>query len=58
MKSQALVPPSVLFAAALVLSSRSYPACPPISGHLAVGLRNIYPEGADFSPSNCKIYIG
>ncbi|KAL9610743.1 MAG: hypothetical protein Q9167_004562 [Letrouitia subvulpina] len=38
--------------------SHGHPDCPPISGDLTVNLRNIYPEGVDFFPPNCKIYVG
>ncbi|KAL9046287.1 MAG: hypothetical protein Q9214_000842 [Letrouitia sp. 1 TL-2023] len=48
----------LLAAATSVSASKGHPACPPISGDLTVNLRNIYPEGVDFFPPNCKIYVG
>ncbi|KAL9082760.1 MAG: hypothetical protein Q9165_008797 [Trypethelium subeluteriae] len=58
MRSQIGVFFPVFVTAAAVLASESYSACPPISGNLRVSQRDIYPEGVEFSPSNCKVYIG
>ncbi|KAF2181524.1 hypothetical protein K469DRAFT_752753 [Zopfia rhizophila CBS 207.26] len=58
MKNQIAALSSTFIAATSVYASKTYPACPPISGNLTVNLRNIYPEGVDFFPSNCKIYVG
>lgn len=58
MKDQIPVLSFAFIAAISVYASKSHPACPPISGNLTVNLRNIYPEGVDFFPSNCKIYVG
>ncbi|KAI1175670.1 hypothetical protein F4777DRAFT_598415 [Nemania sp. FL0916] len=49
---------AVLLNAPLGLCSAYYPDCAPITGNLDVNLRNIYPEGGEWSPSNCKVYLG
>lgn len=58
MKSYISVLSWLITAAASVSALEGHPACPPISGDLTVNLRNIYPEGVDFFPPNCKIYVG
>ncbi|KAH8165467.1 hypothetical protein CIB48_g2796 [Xylaria polymorpha] len=49
---------AVLLNATSSLCSADSPDCAPFSGDLDVNIRNIYPEGGDWFPSNCKIYLG
>ncbi|KAI1750586.1 hypothetical protein F4782DRAFT_541457 [Xylaria castorea] len=58
MKGEAIFISTVLLHATLSLCSTAYPECDPFSGDLDVKIRNIYPEGGEWSPSNCKIYLG
>ncbi|KAJ5087782.1 hypothetical protein N7456_011398 [Penicillium angulare] len=45
-------------AVSLVRGFKTYPPCPPLIGDVTVNVPNIFPEGAEFAPSNCKFYIG
>ncbi|KAI8949868.1 hypothetical protein F4801DRAFT_602912 [Xylaria longipes] len=58
MKGKTIFISAVVLDAKLSLCSINYPDCPPFSGDLNVNIRNIYPEGVEWSPSNCKIYLG
>ncbi|KAI1871144.1 hypothetical protein JX265_006184 [Neoarthrinium moseri] len=44
--------------ASRICAFKTYPACPPLAGDVTVNVSNIFPESAEFAPSNCRFYIG
>ncbi|KAI1114173.1 hypothetical protein F5Y14DRAFT_441402 [Nemania sp. NC0429] len=50
--------PAFLAAVGAAAAFQTYSPCPPFTGNVTVNAENIYPDGAEFSPTNCKFYLG
>lgn len=50
---------SLIFSTILLLSTKlALGACPPFSGSFFVEQQDLYPEGADWDPDTCTLYLG
>lgn len=50
---------NLIFSTILLLSTKlALGACPPFSGSFFIEQQDLYPEGADWDPDTCTLYLG